>query len=120
MISVAVLTLAAVAISLAAAKSVLLGGVMGLLAMLIGPALHRLCRNVDPSLVLGLAVLSYFGIVGLLWVGYLLVRDESWLIGGFAGAGVAVATAGWAAGHMRAAMRLRQLLYRAGEPTAGR
>jgi hypothetical protein len=93
---------------------------MAVLALSAGPALHQLCRNLDPNLVLGLAVLTYFTVLGLLGLGYSLVNDASWLIGGFAGGGVLVASVVWALGHLRAAVRLRQPLYQLDESTAGR
>jgi hypothetical protein len=96
------------------------GGLMSALAMLVGPLLHQLSRNLDPALSLGIAVTGYGTVVGLLWAGFSLLNDTSWLIGGFAAAGVVVVTVGWAIGHMRAALKLRQALYQQEQPTAGR
>jgi len=117
---VVVLTLAAVVVSLSAAASVLVGGVMAVLALVAAPALHQLCRSLDPNLVLGIVVFAYCVVVVLLWVAYSLVVDASWLSGGWAGSGVLVAGIGWVSGHMRAALKLRQPLYEDGASTAGR
>lgn len=114
------LTLIAVPFGSDQVASVLVGGAMTTLAMLVGPALHQLCRNLDPALSLGFAVLAYGLVICLLWIGYSLLNDTSWLVGEFAAGGVFVVSAGWAAGHMRAALRLRQALYQHEEPTAGR
>jgi hypothetical protein len=93
------------------AGSVLVGAAMAVIALSVGPLLQRACRSLDPSLVLGLAVLAYCLVIGVLGIAYSLINDLSWLNGGFAGTGVAVAATVWAIGHMRAAMRLRQPLY---------
>ena len=90
------------------------------MAMGVGPILHLLCRNLDPAISLGIAVLAYCTVIALLWIGYSLLNDTSWLVGGFASAGVFVVSAGWAVGHMRTALKLRQPLYQHEETTAGR
>jgi hypothetical protein len=89
-------------------------------ALAVGPTLHQLCRNVDPTMVIGIAVLAYCMVIGLLWLGFSLLNDTAWLVGKFAGAGVLVVTVAWAVGHMRAAIKLRQPLYQQEEPTAER
>jgi ATP synthase protein I len=101
------------------AASVLTGGAMAVLALSVSPLLQQFCRNLDPSIVLGIAILAYCLVIGVLGVGYSLLNDLSWLSGGFAGAGVAVAAAVWSTGHMRTALRLRQPLYDLQESSAG-
>lgn len=118
--AVAVLTLVALFSSPSAAMSVLVGGTMALVALAVGPLLHQLCRNLDPNLVLGLVVFAYCTVIVLLGIGYALVNDASWLVGGFAGGGVFVVAAAWTIGQMRAASKLRQPLYLDEERTAGR
>jgi hypothetical protein len=118
--AVAGLALAGALVSPAAGASVLLGGGMAMFALAVGPALHQLCRNLDPSLLIGVAILAYCTAIGLVGIGYFQVSDASWLVGGFAGAGVAIATLTWTAGHLWAALKLRQPLYDESEPTAGR
>jgi hypothetical protein len=115
-----VLAAAATLADLPAATSVLVGAAMAIVALTVVPVLHQFCRTLEPSLVLGIAVLAYCLVIGLLWVAYSLVIDASWLSGGWAGSGVLVVVVGWAVGHMRAALRLRQPLYEDGVPTAGR
>ena len=108
------LAAAALFVSPAAAASVLVGGAMAVLALTVASGLQQLCRDLDPNLVLGIVVLAYCTIVGLLWIGYLLLNDASWLVGGFAGGGVLAVVVAWVIGHIRAAVKLRQLLYQAG------
>jgi len=119
-LALAVLTLAALLAGLDEAKSCLVGGGMAVLAMTVGPALHQLCRNLDPAMALSFAVLAYGLVVVGLWWGFSLLTDTAWLVGGFAAAGVFVVAFGWAAGQMRAAAKLRQPLYQQNETTAGR
>jgi hypothetical protein len=119
LLAVVALSLAAVLVSPAAAASVLVGAAMAVAALLTAPALQMLSRNLDPSLVLGLAVLVYGTVVGLLWIGFSLLNDASWLIGGFAGGGVLAVAMAWSIGHMRAAIKLRQPLYQDGELPLG-
>ena len=118
--AVAVLSAIAVPFGLNQVTSSLVGGGMAVLALAVGPALHQLCRNVDPTMVVGIVVLAYCTVIGLLWLGFSLLNDTTWLVGEFAAAGVFVVAAAWAVGHMRAAVKLRQPLYQQDEPTAGR
>ena len=111
-----VLTVGALVVGADEMKSALVGGAMALLALAIAPALHQLCRNVDPTLVIGIVVLAYGLIVIALWFGFSLLNDTTWLVGGFAAAGVFVVAFGWAAGQMRAAVKLRQPLYQQEKP----
>lgn len=101
-------------------KSSLVGGSMAGFALAVGPVLHQLCRNLDPTMAVGLVVLAYCMVIGLLGVGFSSLNGTEWLVGGFAGAGVFVVAVGWAAGHMRAAVKLRQPLYEQDETTVER
>jgi hypothetical protein len=101
-------------------KSSLVGGGLAILALLVGPLIHQLCRTLDPALSLGVAITAYCTVIGFLWVGFSLLNDTTWLVGEFAAAGVFVSSAAWAVGHMRAALGLRQLLYQHENPTAER
>jgi hypothetical protein len=114
------LSAVAVPFGLNQVTSSLVGSGMALLALAVGPTLHQLCRNVDPTMVVGIVVLAYCMVIGLLWLGFSLLNDTAWLVGEFAGAGVLVVTVAWAVGHMRAAIKLRQPLYQQEEETAGR
>ena len=120
LLAVALLAAIAVPFGLNQVTSSLTGGGMGLLALAVGPALHQLCRNLDPAMVIGIVVLAYCAVIMLLGLGFSLLNDTTWLVGDFAAAGVFVVGAAWAVGHMRAAMKLRQPLYQQDEPTAGR
>ncbi len=100
--------------------SALVGGGMAVVALGVAPALHQLCRNLDPNVVLGIAVLAYCLVVGLLGYAYSVLDDASWLVGGYAGAGGFVVAAAWTVGQMRASVKLRQLLYQEDATTAGR
>jgi len=115
-----VLTLVALGFGLDEVKSSLVGGGMAVLALTVGPVLHQLCRNLDPTMAVGVAVLAYGLVVVGLGLGFSLLNDTAWLVGGFAAAGVFVVAFGWAAGQMRAAAKLRQPLYQQEKPTAGR
>jgi hypothetical protein len=118
-LAIALFTVVALIASPADAASVLVGGGMALVALSASPLLQRLCRNLEPSLVLGIAVLAYCLVIIALGIVYRLLRDQSWLHGGFAGASVAIAAAVWAAGHMWTALKLRQPLYDLEESSAG-
>jgi hypothetical protein len=120
LLGLGLLTVVAVPFGLDEVKSSLVGGGMAVLAMAVGPLIHQLCRQLDPALSLGIAVTAYSMVIGLLWLGYSLLNDTSWLVGEFAAVGVVVASVGWAAGHIRAALKLRQALYQQQETTAGR
>src|SRR3954452_21047623 len=113
-----VLTLAAAVLGSDQLRSALVGGGMAVLALAVGPVIHHLCRRWDPAMSLGVAVTAYGTVIVLLWIGFSLLNDTSWLNGDFAAAGVVVASVGWAAGHIRAALRLRQALYQHEETTA--
>ncbi len=116
----AVLAAVASVTDLSNGASALVGGVMALAALVVGPALQWICRGVDPNLLLGVAVLAYGLVVGLVWLVYSLVSDASWLSGGWAGVGVLAAAVAWVAGYMRASSRLRLPLYENEDSTAGR
>ncbi|HST80661.1 MAG TPA: hypothetical protein VLL08_02845 [Kineosporiaceae bacterium] len=120
LLAAAALTAAAALFGLNQVTSSLVGAGMALLALAVGPLLHQLCRNVDPTMVVGIVVCAYGTIIGLLWIGFSLLNDTDWLVGEFAAAGVFVVAVGWAVGHMRAAVKLRQPLYQQDESTAGR
>ena len=120
LLAVALLALISGLVSLDAAKSVLVGGGMAVLALAAGPALHQLCRNLDPSLVVGIVVLAYCLVVGLIGIGFAQVNDASWLVGEYAAGGVLAGAVAWVAGHMRASIRLRQPLYDEDRSTAER
>lgn len=100
--------------------SALVGGGMALLALGVGPLIHQLCRNLDPAMSLGVAITAYCTVIALLWIGFQLLNDTTWLVGNFAAFGVLVSTVGWAIGHMRAALKLRQPLYQQENATAER
>jgi len=114
------LALAALVIGADEAASVLVGGALAISALTAVALLQQFCRNVDPSLVLGIAVLVYCTTIGALGYAYSLVNDASWLIGGFAAGGVLTVAVAWTIGHLRAAVKLRQPLYQEQETTAGR
>ena len=116
----AILTGVAVPFGLDEVKSSLVGGVMAVFALAVGPMLHQLCRNLDPTMAVGFAVLAYCLVIGLLGVGFSLLNDTSWLVGEFAAVGVFLVAVAWAGGQMRAAVKLRQPLYQHDETTAGR
>ena len=120
LLGLALLTVVALPFGSDQVKSSLVGGGMAILAMGVGPLIHQFCRNLDPAMSLGIAVLAYCLVIGLLWIGFSLLNDTSWLVGEFGAAGVIVATVSWAVGHMRAALKLRQPLYQHEETTAGR
>jgi hypothetical protein len=114
------LALAAVPFGLNQVTSSLVGAGMAALALTVGPVLNRLCRNLDPAMVLGIAVLAYCLVILLLGLGFSLLNDTTWLDGQFAAVGVIVVSVAWAVGHMRAAKKLRQPLYQQDDATAGR
>jgi hypothetical protein len=118
--SVAVVAAIAALEGLDAVASALVGGGMALLAMAIGPALHRLCRQVDPAMVVGIALTAYCTVVILLGLGFSLLNDTSWLSGPFAGAGVFVVALQWTVGLIRTSLKLRQPLYVEDQATAER
>ena len=120
LVAVGLLTLISWLVSSDAAKSVLVGGGMAVIALAAGPALHQLCRNLDPSLVVGIVVLAYCLVVGLVGIGFAQVNDASWLVGEYAAGGVLAGAVAWVVGHMRASMRLRQPLWDEDRSTAGR
>lgn len=120
LLAVAALTVIALPFGLNQVTSSLVGGGMAVLALAVGPLLNQLCRNLDPPMVLGIVVLAYCLVIGLLGAGFSLLNDTTWLSGNFAGIGVLVVTVAWAVGHMRAALKLRQPLYLHDESTAGR
>jgi hypothetical protein len=120
LVAVAVLAAVAVPFGTDEVASALVGGAMALLALAVGPLLHQLCRNLDPAMSVGIVVLAYCMVIGLLGVGYSLLNDTTWLVGEFAGAGVFVVAVAWTVGHMRAATKLRQPLYQQDGTTAGR
>jgi hypothetical protein len=120
LLGLALLALIAVPFGSEEVLSSLVGGGMAVLALGVGPLIHQICRRLDPALSLGVAVTAYCTVIGLLWLGFSLLNDTSWLIGDFAAIGVVVSSVGWAAGHIRAALRLRQALYQHDETTAGR
>jgi hypothetical protein len=119
-LGLALLALIGAAFGLDQVKSSLVGGALAALAMSVGPLLHLLCRNLDPALTIGIAVLAYCAVVGLFGLGFSLLNDTSWLVGGFAALGVIVVSVAWAVGHMRAALSLRQPLYQHDDRTAER
>ena len=92
-------------------RSALAGGGMALVAMATGPALHQLCRRLDPTMTTGLVVMAYCVVIIALGVGYSSLSGTAWLVGEFAAAGVFVVAAGWTVGQIRASLRLRQPLY---------
>jgi hypothetical protein len=120
LLAAGVLAAVAVPFGLDQVTSSLVGAGMALLALVVGPLLHQLCRKLDPAMSIGIVVMAYCTVIGLLWIGFSLLKDTAWLVGDFAGIGVLMVTVAWAAGHMRAAMKLRQSLYQQDEPTAGR
>jgi hypothetical protein len=120
LLAVAVLTAVAALFGSDEVVSSLVGGGMAVLALGVGPLLHQLCRNLDPTMSVGIVVLAYCMVIGLLGFGFSLLNDTDWLVGEFAGIGVFVVAVAWAGGHMRAAMKLRQPLYQHDEQTAGR
>ena len=117
----------ALVVSGGAAGSALLGTLLALLALSAGPALLAVLRSVPAPAAMPLALIAYSAVVVLLGLLYVLLGDQSWLSGRFAGAGLAVATTAWLAGQIRAVPRLRILAYGAGtvsdddadEPAAG-
>jgi hypothetical protein len=119
LLAVVVLALVALPFSPAGSASALVGGAMAMTAMTVPTVLHQFSRRVDPSLMLGIAVLAYFVVIGALGVVYSLINDASWLVGGFAGGGVFAVAAAWTIGQMRAASKLRQPLYQDGELPLG-
>jgi ATP synthase protein I len=120
LLALLVLSLLAVPFGLDEVKSALVGGAIAVLAMAVGPLLHQLCRNLDPNLTVGVAVLAYCTVVGLFGLGFSLLNDTSWLVGGFAALGVILVSVSWAVGHMRTALKLRQPLYQHDDRTAER
>lgn len=92
-------------------RSSLIGGGMALLTLALAPTLHLLCRRLDPTLTTGIVVMVYGGVIIALGVGYSAIDDAPWLVGGFAGCAVLLVAAAWAAGHIRAALRLRQPIW---------
>jgi hypothetical protein len=120
LVVLAILAIVAVPFGLNEVKSSLVGGGMGMLALAVGPALHQLCRNLDPTMAVGFVVLAYCAVIGLLGIGFSLLNGTFWLVGEFAAVGVFVVALAWAAGQMRAAVKLRQPLYQHDETTAQR
>lgn len=111
LVVVAVIALAGLPSDRDHALSALAGGVMGLLALAVGPVLQWLCRSLDPAMALGVAVLAYCLVIGVAGFGYSVLNDKSWLSGEWAGGGLLGAIIAWTIGQMYAVSRLRQLLY---------
>ena len=90
LLGLALLTVVALPFGVDQVKSSLVGGGMAILAMGVGPLIHQFCRNLDPAMSLGIAVLAYCLVIGLLWIGFSLLNDTSWLVGEFGAAGVSL------------------------------
>ncbi len=87
------------------------GAGIAILALSVSPVLHRICRNLDPALSLGFAVLAYCLVILGMWVAYEQLGKTDWLDATFAAWGVLFTGIGWVAGHMRGALKLRVPLY---------
>jgi multisubunit Na+/H+ antiporter MnhB subunit len=87
------------------------GAGIAILALSVSPVLHLICRNLDPALSLGFAVLAYCLVILGMWVAYEQLGNTDWLDATFAAWGVLFTGIGWVAGHMRGALKLRVPLY---------
>lgn len=91
--------------------SALAGLGLTLIALTFTTMLHFQIRMTDPVIGMGLALMTYALVIGLMWAAYLMLDEARWLVGPAAAAGLAAGLLGWVGGHMRGALKLRQPLY---------
>lgn len=91
--------------------SALLGVGLTLVALTLTSMLHLQIRMTDPFIGMALALMTYGLVIGLMWAAYLTFGQAEWLVGPATAAGLLAGTLGWAGGHMRGALKLRQSLY---------
>jgi len=91
--------------------SALLGVGLTLVALTLTSMLHLQIRMTDPTIGTALALMTYALVIGLMWAVYLALDDAAWLVGPAVAAGLLTGTLGWAGGHMRGALKLRQSVY---------
>jgi hypothetical protein len=94
-----------------AAASAALGGLLAAIALAVGPVLMRLGRGYSPVGLMALAVAGYGGVVLGLATAFLLVKDASWLAGGYTAVGILAVVGAWIAGQARSTSRLRVMAF---------
>lgn len=106
-----VVAVASTVVSPQAGLSALVGTVLAVAALAVGPGLMSFAANMPPPAVMSLALAGYGITVGLLAVIYVLLGKVTWLSGDHAGYAIAVAVTAWLVGQLRATMRLRILAF---------
>jgi ATP synthase protein I len=101
--------------ALPSATEAVTGAVVGTLltvtAFGIGPVLLRYARNVEPTMLLALAVAAYLTVVSALGVAYALLSDVVWLESFWVGIAILAGSLAWLAGQAWATSRLRVLTF---------
>lgn len=93
-----------------------LGTVVASAAMSAGPLVMRATRRWSPPAVMAVALATYGGVVTILGGVYLVLARAAWMSSGHLAAALVVCGAVWVAGQLRAASRLRVLVFGDGQP----
>ena len=118
---IAAVTLVSACWGASEALGAIVGGLVVVAAMSVGPVLLRTARDWSPPAVMAVAVIGYGGAVIVLGVAFLILSSLSWLSPGPLGAALVAGTVGWIVGQVRAVARLRILAFgdASGRPGAG-
>ncbi|MBT0772070.1 hypothetical protein KIH74_24215 [Kineosporia sp. J2-2] len=91
--------------------SALVGVGLAVTALCLTTVLHWQIRMTDPFMGMALALTTYGLVIALMWAAYLSLGESDWLVGPATAFGLLAGTLGWAGGHMRGALKLRQPVY---------
>jgi hypothetical protein len=96
---------------LAGGASALLGGLLAILSLAVGPLVMRAGARMSPPGLLALAVAAYAAVVFALGLVYALLAGADWLDGTAIAAGIIAVTAAWLAGQLWRTRKLRVLAF---------
>jgi len=94
-----------------AAASALLGAVITLIALSVGPVLMLIAQHWSPPAVMVSALAGYSLAVLLLGLAFVVLEPVVWVSGEHVAFAMVAAVTGWLIGEIRAAGRLRILIY---------
>jgi hypothetical protein len=102
-----------------AAGSALLGALITLAALSVGPVLMMIAQHWSPPAVMVAALAGYSLAVLLLGLSFVLLEPVAWVSGEHVAFAMVAVVTGWLIGEIRAAGRLRILIY-GSESSTGR